>query len=475
MAIYSLNVSSVGRTTHAAGTAGAHLLYIAREGAKPTLIAHDIPTEPQNARTWMDRQEAGDRKNARVADRIRLAIPRELTREQRFALVRDFCERVTGNRVPWFAAIHQDGDDEHNPHAHILVRDRDCETGKRVLKWSDSARDRKAAGLPENAVDMIRALWEERANEALERAGHGIRIDRRSLEDQGVDRHPTIHIGPNAARIEEFVHRPESKVKVDRRGRRDRVIDYPMIDAGRTRKDRHAEIVDLNLERDARSPDFLIRARAQLLREQILLDRNLERRLVTDARRRTLEERRIRGRIREEARRYRESRDDELRKAENLIRSHFIQARDQQRQAHAAARSDMKAQQSTLPRRFLRLIDVTGTVRRRQAEQRRELVKCQIAERRALVATWKAQQAELSAFVQSRCAEALQDLDHRAKLTFGPLRDRNREAERQADLERQKRAAEREAAEKRLEETMRQVRERLQHDQNRKRPRGPRL
>jgi hypothetical protein len=302
-----------------------------------------------------------------------------------------------------------------------------------------------------------------------------VRIDRRSLEDQGVDREATIHIGPNAARIEEYVHRPESKPKVDRRGNRERIIDYPMIDAGRTRKDRHAEIVDLNLERDARSPDFLVRARAQLLREQIMLDRNLERQLVTDARRRTLEERRIRGRIREEARRHRENRDDGLRKADQLIRERFTQARDLQKQTHGEARDAMKAQQGTLSRRFLRLIDITGTVRRRQREARRDLAKSQIAERRALAATWQGHRRELHGFVQSRYAETLQELDRRTKLTFGPLRERNRDAERQADLARQHRAAEREAAERRLEETMRQVQERLRAEQDRNRPRGPKL
>lgn len=38
MAIYSLNLKSIGRTTHAAGTAGAHVLYIARPDAKAELV-----------------------------------------------------------------------------------------------------------------------------------------------------------------------------------------------------------------------------------------------------------------------------------------------------------------------------------------------------------------------------------------------------------------------------------------------------
>ena len=69
MAIYSLNLKSIGRTTHAAGTAGAHLLYIAREGASPELVAAHMPLDPNDARAWMNQAETGDRKNARVIDK----------------------------------------------------------------------------------------------------------------------------------------------------------------------------------------------------------------------------------------------------------------------------------------------------------------------------------------------------------------------------------------------------------------------
>lgn len=147
MAIYSLNLKSIGRTTHAPGTAGAHLLYIAREGAVPELVAAHMPVDANEARSWMSRAENDDRKNARIIDKIRLALPRELTAEQRMQLVRDFARGLTGDRVPWFAAIHAQGKDAHNPHCHLVIRDRDIETGKRVLRLSDSPRDRAKAGL----------------------------------------------------------------------------------------------------------------------------------------------------------------------------------------------------------------------------------------------------------------------------------------------------------------------------------------
>ena len=73
----------------------------------------------------------------------------------------------------------------------------------------------------------MRLKWEEHANRALERAGHDVRIDRRTLEAQGIDRESTIHIGPRAQHIEDFLQRPESQVRTTATGRE---IDYPLID-----------------------------------------------------------------------------------------------------------------------------------------------------------------------------------------------------------------------------------------------------
>ncbi|MEK7217041.1 MAG: MobA/MobL family protein, partial [Chloroflexota bacterium] len=41
----------------------------------------------------------------------------------------------------------------------------------------------------------------DRQRRALEREGFEQRVDRRSLEDQGIDREPQIHVGPAAERL----------------------------------------------------------------------------------------------------------------------------------------------------------------------------------------------------------------------------------------------------------------------------------
>ena len=455
VAIFSLNLSSVGKSTHAAGTAGAHLRYISRPSAASAIVAHAMPDDGNKARAWMDEAETGDRKNARLLDRIRVAIPRELTREERVLLIQAFCEDITGNRVPWFAALHQDGEDTHNPHAHVVVRDRDKETGKRVLRWSDSPRDRKASGLPENAVEMVRAKWELLANQALERAGHDARIDRRSLEAQGIERVPTVHVGPKAAHIDAFVHRPESKIVIEKRGGRERVVDYPMIDAGRTRKEFHAEIVDFNLERAARSSDFATRARAQLLREEISKDRNLERQLATEARRATLEERRVRAGLRAEKERLRAQERAQRSYIDAMAKRRFTADRDRQHAAHIAAREALKVRQNSLARKFIRVADITGTRRRHDLEERRALVAAQKAEMRELVSKYGRVRNELCHAVKMKTSTLLDSLQDRFSIQLTALNERRRAFEVRADGLRQRRAAERADAEARLDGQLR--------------------
>lgn len=243
MAIFSLNHKSVGRATHAAGTASAHVQYIMRPRAASEIIAHEMPDEVGPAMRWMDEQEEASRKNARVIDKVMVALPRELDAVQRAELIRAFGEAVSGNRTPWVAAMHDMGKDAQNPHAHFIFRDRELETGKRVLKLSDNKRDREKAGLEPNGTDWLRQVWELTANQALERAGHEVRIDRRSLEAQGIDREPGVHVGPKANELEREDKVPRSQVRQDENGRE---IRWPEIDGGKSRATHNREIAARN-------------------------------------------------------------------------------------------------------------------------------------------------------------------------------------------------------------------------------------
>jgi len=187
-----------------------------------------MPVETADAMAFLKTAEDNDRKNARVVDKIMLALPRELDAEQRAALVRHYAEVITQGRASWLAAFHDRGKDADNPHCHLIIRDRDVTTGKRV------------AGLSEKgSTERLRTLWEECANNALAEAGHAERIDRRTLEAQGVERAPTIHEGVRARRMERQRRRPRSRSQTRRNAalakRRSRIVEYEVIDNGRTR------------------------------------------------------------------------------------------------------------------------------------------------------------------------------------------------------------------------------------------------
>ncbi|MHC5656338.1 MobA/MobL family protein [Stappia sp. ICDLI1TA098] len=473
MAIYSLNLKSIGRSTHAAGTAGAHLRYIARPDAQPELMAHQMPTEPAQARTWMNRAEQIDRVNARVIDKVRIALPRELTPEQRIQLVQDFARDLTGNRVPWFAAIHAAGKDAHNPHCHLVIRDRDIETGKRVLRLSDSKRDRAKAGMEPSAAEWVRAKWEDHANKALEQAGHEARIDRRTLEAQGIEREPTIHIGPQAQHVENFVERPQSKIIETGNGR---TIDYPMIDAGRTRQERNAEIINFNLEKAARSPDFRTRETAKFEREQRTLDRVLENRLIAEARRRTLESRRLKSQIRADLSDVRENYRDEKQAMRDALRDDWKQKRSTLTARHQAERIDTEKSHNRFTARIMRVIDITGQTRQRQNAEMEDLKSRHKAERVELVQTHRSNRSIHSAAVEGRYACMKDEVKNHYRADILEMRERHKSADLQAEALRQSRATEREQAERRLDSQIRMA-EKIARDRSksRDRDRGPSL
>lgn len=185
MAIFSLHHDSIGRGTHPAGTAAAHVRYITRRAAAGQIMAEHLPSGSKAIQGWLNRQEREDRKNARVIDKLMGALPLELASPHWQALIRVYLRKITRGRAAWLAVIHDRGKDRHNPHVHIVIRDRDIDTGARVAQLSEKG-----------STERLRRLWEETVNEALAHAGHSTRIDRRSLKAQGIDRMPRRHRGP---------------------------------------------------------------------------------------------------------------------------------------------------------------------------------------------------------------------------------------------------------------------------------------
>lgn len=190
MAIYSLSRRPISRAKHRAGFAAAHARYVLRADACSEIVALLPPlveAERSAIARWMATCERLDRRNARVCDRVMVALPRELGEHaQRVALVRSFCDAVSGRAIPYFAGIHDLDGDADNPHAHCVFRDRGILSGRPVV------------GLGElGSTEWIREVWELSANRALADAGYYERIDRRSFARRGVwDVAPGRHRGP---------------------------------------------------------------------------------------------------------------------------------------------------------------------------------------------------------------------------------------------------------------------------------------
>ena len=188
MAIFSLNHRPIGRRTHKPGRAGSHIRYIARPGASPEIISNGISKDWRKAKKWFDEQERNSRKNGRVADRIMIALPIELDNSQRITLVKDYLKDLTNDQIPYFVAIHQEGKDRNNPHAHILLRDKSLINGRRLIKTSEKG-----------STMILREKWTESANKALREANlsEEIQITHKSYKDQGIEKEPSKHLGLN--------------------------------------------------------------------------------------------------------------------------------------------------------------------------------------------------------------------------------------------------------------------------------------
>jgi hypothetical protein len=250
--------TSVGAKTHKARTATAHVSYIMRSDAMTEFQAENMPDGGRGTRVFFDKlwEKAGMPENARIADKLMIALPIELTQEQRYELVRGFMHELGKGRIAWCAAHHDAGEDAHNPHAHIIFKDADIDTGRKVIGTTTSARDVREAKEhgwkipPRTTTADLRKLWCGHVNDFMERAGIEVRYDARTLKEMGIDRDPQIHVGPKAQALNEKGHQFESQDKM----RGERSIPYTLFDHD-SRAARNAEIIEFNRRKNQDKAD----------------------------------------------------------------------------------------------------------------------------------------------------------------------------------------------------------------------------
>ena len=223
MAIYHLQVSTGSKLK--GHSAGAKAMYLQREGKYQRqedklehCESHNMPSWAEHDPTaYWQAADLHERSNGRLYKEVEFALPRELDQEARLELARSFAHELTeGERLPYTLALHQgrDGDGgQGNPHAHLLISERmndglEREPAQWFGRFNRAAPElggaEKTESLkPRTWLEGVREQWAQEANQALERNGLEVRIDHRTLEAQGIDRIPTLHLGPHALAMEE--------------------------------------------------------------------------------------------------------------------------------------------------------------------------------------------------------------------------------------------------------------------------------
>lgn len=162
------------------------------------------------AKLWNAAELAEKRKDACVAREYEVALPSELSPAERRNLALDFAKDMANREgCAVDVAIHAPGreGDNRNHHAHILRTTRKVEADGLGAKLDTEQAGRKR----KDDLEQVRERWADLSNKALERAGHSIRIDHRSLKEQGIDREPTVHLGPAASGYERRTGEPSDK------------------------------------------------------------------------------------------------------------------------------------------------------------------------------------------------------------------------------------------------------------------------
>lgn len=139
------------------------------------------------ATLWNAVEKAEKRKNSQLAREIDIALPRCLTHDQKIALAKDYVQK-TFVSAGMIADVCFHDLDSDNPHLHVMLTTREVSAngfGNKNRDWNDR-----------ELLKEWRKDWASYANRAMENAGHSHRIDHRTLEAQGIDREPQVHLGP---------------------------------------------------------------------------------------------------------------------------------------------------------------------------------------------------------------------------------------------------------------------------------------
>lgn len=249
MAIYHLSVKTISRsagrtaTAAAAYRAGVEITdertgevhdYTRKAGVSSTdlVLPSGAPEwATDRAALWNAAEQSEKRKNSTVAREFEIALPGELSADQRRELAVTFAREIAErHKCAVDVAIHLPGKegDNRNHHAHVLT------TTRRLGPDGFGEKCRELDDQKSGEVQHWRQRWGELANAALERAGHAQRLDHRSHADRGLMPETAgIHLGPTATAI-------ERKGRTSERGERNREIRAAKVEIIQAQRERKA-------------------------------------------------------------------------------------------------------------------------------------------------------------------------------------------------------------------------------------------
>lgn len=244
MALYHFHVTQVKRSAgqsviNSAAYCAGEKLYSERYGEysdythKPGVICSEIllpsyaPPEYTDRQTlWNAVEKAERNKDAQLAYSFDIALQNEFSPRENIDLARRFLlEQFVSKGMIVDFSIHapdKEPDGIPNPHFHVLCpirplkEDGTWDAKQRRVYRKDKNGERIIGengkplfdavpttdwGKPET-LQHWREEWANYVNHAFEQRGLLCRVDHRTLEEQGIDRIPTIHEGPNVRAME---------------------------------------------------------------------------------------------------------------------------------------------------------------------------------------------------------------------------------------------------------------------------------
>jgi ATP-dependent exoDNAse (exonuclease V) alpha subunit len=181
--------------------------YTRKGGVESAEVIMPDGSTTDRAALWNAAEAAEIRKDARTAREWEVALPSELSKEQRRELAQGFARSLSERYgVAADCAIHAPGGlgDQRNHHAHILLTTRQVamEDGEIVmgtksdLELDNKQRAQRGLSSSEQQIKDIRQEWADRQNSALEQAHSDERVDHRSHAERGIEVEPGRHLGP---------------------------------------------------------------------------------------------------------------------------------------------------------------------------------------------------------------------------------------------------------------------------------------